>query len=35
MDRRYMRIGFGWPRREELEQGLANISLALQKARRG
>jgi aspartate/methionine/tyrosine aminotransferase len=28
----YMRIGFGWPAREHLEQGLLNISLAIDAA---
>ncbi len=27
-DRRYMRIGFGWPSRSELSEGLANVSRA-------
>jgi aspartate/methionine/tyrosine aminotransferase len=31
-DRAYMRIGFGWPTTAELEQGLANISSALDAA---
>jgi aspartate/methionine/tyrosine aminotransferase len=34
VDRRHMRIGFGWPRPEELARGLANISLALDEAAR-
>lgn len=29
MDRRYMRIGYGWPPLDELAQGLENISAAL------
>jgi len=29
MDKRYMRIGFGWPREEELEKGLSNIMLSI------
>lgn len=33
MDKRYMRIGFGWPKAEELKKGLENISLALKEAR--
>jgi len=33
MDRRYMRIGYGWPRAEELAGGLAGISAALQEAK--
>ena len=32
MDRRYMRVGFGWPSAEELEQGLQSISSALEEA---
>jgi DNA-binding transcriptional MocR family regulator len=28
-DDRYFRVGFGWPKPEELEEGLANISRAL------
>lgn len=32
MDRRYMRIGFGWPPHDELNAGLANIKLSLEKA---
>jgi DNA-binding transcriptional MocR family regulator len=28
-DRRYMRVGFGWPTSSELEEGLENISSAL------
>lgn len=32
MDRRYMRIGFGWPRHEDLTEGLKNILLSLNKA---
>lgn len=31
-DRRHMRIGYGWPGKEELEQGLNNITLAVQEA---
>jgi aspartate/methionine/tyrosine aminotransferase len=31
--RYFFRIGFGWPSREELTEGLNNISLALQDAR--
>lgn len=31
--RRHMRIGFGWPTLERLEEGLANISRALERAR--
>jgi aspartate/methionine/tyrosine aminotransferase len=31
-DRRYLRIGFGWPTTSELEKGLANITLALDDA---
>ena len=29
MDRRFMRIGYGWPKTEELKEGLAAISSAL------
>jgi aspartate/methionine/tyrosine aminotransferase len=29
MDRRYMRIGYGWPKTDELQKGLKNISLSL------
>lgn len=32
MDRRYMRIGFGWPSKEELREGLQNITRALKDA---
>lgn len=32
MDDRYMRIGFGWPKKEELKNGLENISKALREA---
>jgi DNA-binding transcriptional MocR family regulator len=31
-DRRHFRIGFGWPSREELSQGLANITAAAHAA---
>lgn len=31
-DRRYMRLGFGWPTPTELEEGLSNIGLALAAA---
>lgn len=31
-DRRYMRIGYGWPTTEELQGGLAAVSQALQEA---
>ena len=31
-DRRYMRIGFGWPEEPELEEGLQNIATALEEA---
>jgi len=34
MDRRYMRIGYGWPRPDELTEGLRNIGRALDEARR-
>lgn len=33
MERRYMRVGYGWPTARELEDGLANISAALEEAR--
>jgi aspartate/methionine/tyrosine aminotransferase len=33
MERRYMRIGFGWPRADELSEGLKNISLAIDEAK--
>ena len=32
MDRRYMRIGYGWPDTDELQRGLNNISKALRSA---
>jgi aspartate/methionine/tyrosine aminotransferase len=32
-DRRYMRIGFGWPKTDELSRGLENVSRALAEAR--
>jgi aspartate/methionine/tyrosine aminotransferase len=32
MDRRYMRIGFGWPRPDELAAGLECVSKALEEA---
>ncbi len=32
MDRRYMRIGYGWPATEELQRGLDNISKTLRLA---
>ena len=32
MDRRFMRIGFGWPAAGELAEGLRNISLAAEEA---
>jgi len=31
-DRRYMRIGFGWPGKAELAEGLKNVRLALKEA---
>lgn len=34
MERRYMRIGYGWPKPAELTEGLANIGLALEGAKR-
>lgn len=33
MDRRFMRIGFGWPTADELEKGLQGISAALRRSR--
>ena len=32
MDRRYMRIGYGWPKMDELQRGLQNISLSLKES---
>jgi aspartate/methionine/tyrosine aminotransferase len=32
MDRRYMRIGYGWPKTDELRRGLKNISLSLSES---
>lgn len=32
MERRYMRIGYGWPPAEELAEGLHHLSLALEEA---
>jgi DNA-binding transcriptional MocR family regulator len=32
-DDRYMRMGFGWPKAQELADGLQNISRALSRAR--
>ena len=32
MDKRYFRIGFGWPTMEDLKTGLENISKALKEA---
>jgi aspartate/methionine/tyrosine aminotransferase len=34
MPRHYMRLGFGWPERERLEEGLAAISKAVGDAKR-
>jgi aspartate/methionine/tyrosine aminotransferase len=34
MDRRFMRIGYGWPRAEELAEGLQSISAALEEAKK-
>jgi aspartate/methionine/tyrosine aminotransferase len=31
-ERRYMRIGYGWPTRAELEQGLKNVTLSIREA---
>jgi aspartate/methionine/tyrosine aminotransferase len=33
MDRRFMRVGFGWPTAKELEEGLQNLSLAAEEAK--
>jgi aspartate/methionine/tyrosine aminotransferase len=33
MDRRYMRVGYGWPAANELVEGLENISLSLEESR--
>jgi DNA-binding transcriptional MocR family regulator len=33
MDRKFFRLGFGWPTAEELQEGLENISKALEEAR--
>ncbi len=33
MDKRYMRIGFGWPKEEELILGLENIAKAISESR--
>jgi aspartate/methionine/tyrosine aminotransferase len=35
MERRFMRLGFGWPTASELEEGLQNLSLAAEEARAG
>lgn len=32
MDKRYMRIGYGWPQKQELIQGLSNLSIALDRS---
>jgi aspartate/methionine/tyrosine aminotransferase len=32
MDRRYMRVGYGWPAKDELELGLQNITRAVREA---
>ena len=32
MDKRYMRLGYGWPKDADLKQGLENISLCLQES---
>lgn len=32
MEKRYMRIGFGWPGEDEFKKGIANISKALKEA---
>jgi aspartate/methionine/tyrosine aminotransferase len=34
MDRRFMRVGYGWPTMDELKAGLAGLSAAADKARR-
>ena len=31
-DRRFFRLGFGWPTTDELERGLANLSAAAEAA---
>ena len=33
MERRFMRIGYGWPRAEELAEGLESITAALEEAK--
>jgi aspartate/methionine/tyrosine aminotransferase len=33
MDRAYMRIGYGWPKTDELQKGLQNISLSLKDSK--
>jgi aspartate/methionine/tyrosine aminotransferase len=33
MERNYMRVGFGWPNANELEEGLQNLSQAAEEAR--
>lgn len=32
-DRRFMRVGYGWPKEEELTEGLENITKAMEEAR--
>ena len=34
MDRRFMRVGYGWPSMDELKAGLAGLSAAAEKSRR-
>ncbi len=34
-DRRFMRVGYGWPKEEELVEGLENLSKAMEEARGG
>lgn len=34
MDRRFMRVGFGWPTSSELEEGLQNLSLAAEESKK-
>lgn len=33
MDRRYMRVGYGWPSKDELALGLRNITRAVQESK--
>jgi DNA-binding transcriptional MocR family regulator len=34
MDDRYFRIGYAWPKRDELREGLASIGRAIEDVRR-